>query len=148
MSNFSENLKILMRDDNLSSASLHKLTGISKTQLGKYLSNHYEPSLKNAIKISNYFNCSLDYLLGLDEERNGYEKLIEPSFDKFIIRYKELLILNNTNHKRISTAENFNRNLLVYWNKHKTLPSLDILNKIAKHLKTSVDYLIGRIDYY
>lgn len=93
-----------------------------------------------------FYVPSLDYLLGVDNEKNTYDTLTEPNYEKFILRYKELLKSNNTNHKQLSTNAKFNRNLLVYWNKNKSLPTLDILYKIAIHLKTSVDYLIGRTD--
>lgn len=146
MSKFAERLSELIKNENLTTVSLQKATGISRTQLGKYISNFYEPSLNNAIKISNYFKCSLDYLLGIDNIENLYDNFLEPNYEKFITRYKELLKLNNTNHNKISKIANFNRNNLIYWQKHKSLPTLDILYKIAICLNTKVEYLIGRID--
>ena len=144
MSKFGENLKELMNDENLSTVILNRKIGISKTQLGKYLSGYYEPTLKNAIKICNYFDCSLDYLLGIDSDKNSFDKFTLPSYDKFIKRYFELIKENHTNHKQLSTSAKFNRNNLVYWQKNKTLPTLDILYKLALILNTKVEYLIGR----
>lgn len=146
MSNFAERLSFVMKRENLSTVKLKKLVDISTTQIGRYLSGYYEPSLDNAIKLSTYFKCSLDYLLGLDEIPNRYGIYNKLNFEKFICRYYELLKLNNTNHNRVSIEAKFNRNNLIYWQKNKSLPTLDILYKLSIQLHVNVEYLIGRTD--
>ena len=95
MSNFGENLCEIMKEKKLSTIDIKNLIGISTTQTGRYLSGNYEPTLKNAIKISNFFNYSLDFLLGLDDIPNRYEKFNHVSFEKFIERYHKLMKDNN-----------------------------------------------------
>lgn len=146
MSKFAETLLRLTKEKNLNTTKLKKALGISKTQTAKYLNGIYEPSLKNALKICELFNCSMDFMLGFDDIPNRFGELQEPSFDKFIARYKELLKINNTNHSKVSKQAQFNRNNLIYWEKNKCLPTLDILSKLSECLKTPVEYLIGRTD--
>lgn len=147
MSNFQERLSMLFKSERLSLATANTKIGISKTQLGKYLSGYYIPSLKNAIKLASYFNCSIDYLVGKDDVKNKYIISNEPNFDKFLNRYKSLLIENNLNHYKITKQLGINRNNLDYWKKHKVLPSLDILTSLATTLQSSIEFLIGRTDY-
>lgn len=146
MSNFDENLAILFKNENLSTVSAQKLLGISKTQLGRYLSGFYEPTLKNALKICNYFQCSIDYLMGLDIEKNKFKNFKNPSFETFIDRYFSLLKKNNISHYKIAKELNINRNNLNYWRKNKSIPTLNILYKISNKLETSIEFLIGRTD--
>lgn len=146
MSKISEIINKLVKSENLSTVSANKVLGISKTQLGRYLSGFYEPSLKNAIIICNHFKCSLDYLLGLDFNINRFGKLNEPNFDIFLNRYFSLLDQRKISHYSLANELTFNRNNLNYWKKCKSFPSLDILTKIASKFSISVDYLIGRTD--
>ena len=134
----------LLQSKNMNTQSLKKEIGISTTQSGRYLSGYYEPSLKNALKICDYFNCSLDYLVGLDNEIKRNKQTQTPNAAKFLSRYNELLKQNNTNHYRVAKELKFNRNNLIYWQQHKTFPTLTILANLAQHLHTSIEYLIGR----
>lgn len=146
MSKFCERLKDLFKSECLSTISANQKIGISKTQLGKYLSGYYLPSLKNAIKICNYFHCSLDFLCGTDEIKNRFDLLHEPSFSVFIKRYSELLLKNNISHYQLTKQIKINRNNLDYWKSKRTLPTLDILKLLAQQLNTTIEYLIGRTD--
>jgi transcriptional regulator with XRE-family HTH domain len=42
-------------------------TGISQGLIGDWAAGRKEPSLKNSLKIAEYFNVSLDYLVGRTE---------------------------------------------------------------------------------
>lgn len=146
MSNFCEVLRNLLKREKLSLMKAQQELGISRTQLGRYISGYYMPTLKNALIICDYFKCSLDYLLGKDDIPNWYGDFNEPDFDKFSKRYAELLIKNDTNHYRLTHELKINRNNLVYWNKKRVFPTLDILLKISIYLNSSIEFLIGRTD--
>ena len=70
MSNFVKNLTKLMDSEKISLSNLHKSTGISKTQLGKYVAGYYEPSVSNLVKLCDFFNCSVNFMLGLTTDEN------------------------------------------------------------------------------
>lgn len=42
--------------------------GISKQKLSKWKTGYNEPSIDEIIKLSNYFNVSSDYLLGIKDD--------------------------------------------------------------------------------
>ena len=146
MSNMSENISQLLKSKNLSTVSGQQVLGISKTQLGKYISGFYMPSLKNALIICNYFKCSLDYLMGIDLVINRFGEFLNPSYELFNLRFEELIKEHGLTKYLIAKTMNFNRNNITYWQRHKSFPSLDVLQKLAQILKVSIEFLIGRTD--
>ena len=146
MSNMSENISQLLKSKNLSTVSGQQVLGISKTQLGKYISGFYMPSLKNALIICNCFKCSLDYLMGIDLVINRFGEFLNPSYELFNLRFEELIKEHGLTKYLIAKTMNFNRNNITYWQMHKSFPSLDVLQKLAQILKVSIEFLIGRTD--
>ena len=67
LSNFAENLNDLILDNNLSVKTFSEKLGFNLSECYKYLRKEYLPCLANIIKIADYFECSIDYLLGLGE---------------------------------------------------------------------------------
>lgn len=63
--NFSERLKELRQARELSQMDLAKKTGLSQSAIAKWELNKTEPTASNLITLSNFFDESIDYLLGL-----------------------------------------------------------------------------------
>jgi transcriptional regulator with XRE-family HTH domain len=61
---FSQILSNYMKTENVTSYALSKGTGISDSLIGYYRSGKNSPSAENLIKIADFFNCSIDYLVG------------------------------------------------------------------------------------
>lgn len=66
MSYFSEMLRGLRKDNGITQAQLAKEIGVSKSSINMYERGEREPSYKTLEKISQYFNISIDLLLGND----------------------------------------------------------------------------------
>lgn len=94
---FQENLKRLMSSRNFSMKALSDEVGITSATISRYLSGNRTPDLQQIIKIAEYFNVSIDWLLGI----NG---------DKFDIMPKEiqdiahLYTLANLDDRRVVQA--------------------------------------------
>lgn len=73
---FSYRLIVLMEDFNMSQVDLSKKIGISNVTISRYLSGDRVPRLDVITKIASAFNVSVDYLLGLSDDKNG-EMLIQ-----------------------------------------------------------------------
>ena len=94
-----------------------------------------------AIKLADYFNCTLDYLLGRKDENYATEFKPCPEFGKhFDDICKKLKVSRSRLHDDTNIAESVMR----YWIKGKTKPSVFSLTQIADALNVSIDYLIGR----
>ena len=101
MSKFGENLKELMNDENSTTVTLNKEIGISKTQLGKYLSGYYEPTLKNAIKTAHNITEKSNQLA--NEETTISE--IQKKIKELQIEVSSELTSAKTSKENISTIE-------------------------------------------
>mgnify|MGYP001271497850 CR=1 FL=1 len=60
-----ERIKVLRTQKGMTQAALALELGIAKTTLAAYEQEKNEPSSETLIKISNFFNVSTDYLLGI-----------------------------------------------------------------------------------
>lgn len=80
-----KNLKTLRKNLNLTQQDCANYLGLSKTTLCYYEQGRMSPSIETTIKIADYFNCSVDYLLGhetqgivhLDAYTPAQQKLFE-----------------------------------------------------------------------
>lgn len=61
---FSERFRALLNECKMSQYALHKKTGLSYDNFNKWLKGVNSPFLDNLIKLSQAFDCSIDYLIG------------------------------------------------------------------------------------
>lgn len=71
--NLGERLKNLRLEKGVSQTELAKQFNIARSTLSQYESNQRTPSDEIKIKLSEYFNVSVDYLLGKTDFRNYTE---------------------------------------------------------------------------
>ena len=64
MITFSKRLKDLRKENNISQLELAKLLNMTKMAISHWESGHSEPSISQLIEISNYFDVTVDYLIG------------------------------------------------------------------------------------
>ena len=73
--NFIYRLGVLLDDNNMTQTQLAKKIGTSNVTICRYLTGERIPRLDVVARIASTFNVSLDYLLGLSEDKNI------PNFD-------------------------------------------------------------------
>ena len=140
---FSEVLNDLIIDTGLSKRQVALLCNVTTSQMTAFLRGAV-PSIETAVKFANYFDCSLNYLMGCDDDKHQ-TKLIRTDFEleHFLDRFNSVLAANKISHwqlcKRIGVSESNIRG----WRKG-AVPKLDTLCKIANYLNCSIDYLLGR----
>ncbi len=81
---FSKRLKNLRTEKNISQEELAKLLNVSRTSVTNYELGRNEASAQVLNKLSEIFNCSIDYLLGKSDIRNP-EKEINFDPDKLYL---------------------------------------------------------------
>lgn len=74
--NLGERLKKLRLEKGISQTDLAKKFNIARSTLSQYESNQRTPSDEMKVKLSEYFNVSLDYLLGKTDLENHENKEI------------------------------------------------------------------------
>ena len=70
MTNLSDRLKELRKEKKITQSDLGKILGVVKTTISMYENSNSTPNDEIKLKISEYFNVSLDYLLGKTDIRN------------------------------------------------------------------------------
>lgn len=88
---FSEILKDLRTECNMSQSELAKKLDISPSTVGMYEQGRRYPDFDTLIKIANHFNVSLDFLLGRSENRNDNKESEYKVYPKEVIDlYEEI----------------------------------------------------------
>jgi len=64
MATFKDRLKELRMERNISQQDLGKIVNMSKMAISHWESGHSEPSIAQLIVLSNFFDVSVDYLIG------------------------------------------------------------------------------------
>ena len=138
---FTENFIELCEQSNLNQKQIAKEIGINQSQISRYLKGIL-PDIKTVVKIADYFNHSIDYMIGLiDNEEKPSKKGYNPSM--FYKNYQYLLNKNNTTHYQLAKNKIVCETSLRLWKKD-TLPKFEVICNIAYYLGGSVDELLGR----
>lgn len=143
MNEFHEILKDLVLDTGLSLRQLAKESGVSAMQYSRYLKGSL-PTIEVALRIAKYFDCSLDYLFGLDDKKNVLKyKTYNYDLSNFLDKYFSLLKANNISHYKFAKSQSFDESIIRKW-KNGKVPRLDVIYTIAYNLGGSIDDLVGR----
>ena len=68
------NLKKLRQEYGISQARLAEAIGVSQPSINKYENHDIEPEIQILIRIADFFNTSVDYLIGHTELPRPYER--------------------------------------------------------------------------
>lgn len=143
MVEFVDSLNDLISGTNKSLRQLSKESSVSTMQYSRYL-NGSIPTIDISLKIAEYFQCTLDYMFGLSDEKKSL-KYTSYKYDisKFLTNYEKLLAQNNMSHYKFIKNSPFDESIIRHW-KQGSIPRMDIIYYIAKNLNGSIDDLIGR----
>lgn len=109
MSLFGSRLKYLRVHNNLTQRELAEIFNVSTSTIGMYEKNAREPSFKTLINIASYFNVSVDYLLGYENQKidslqssSSQQSIAEKNFFRIALHHPKLLdYLDNATEKDI-----------------------------------------------
>ena len=141
MSILSDNIKELLIERNLNNKSFASSIGLSAGTITNYIKNEMLPTVENLVKIADYFNCSIDYLLGKRED-NTQTSLNEcPPFSERLVYLRDYFNFSNQqiySHPEISKSRYYD------WLSGKRVPTLESVIALAEIFDCSVDFIIGR----
>lgn len=130
--------------DEKSKSQRAKKIGVSNTTYSNAYNYGIVPKTSSLIRIADYFNISVDYLIANTDDEY-FEKSLHP------VPFKERLI-ELQKAKDISTVYelsqliHIHRNNIAQWIKLNCIPLIDDLILIADFFHVSIDYLLGRTD--
>ncbi len=141
MTNFSEMLGELIKENHLSQKALAQRIGVSESRISEYLRKDKLPTVKNLIGLADCFQCSADFLLGLAYEstRNNFHPPV-PLAERIVY----LTQIYGYTPKRIFAESQIEKSRYYQWIKGERQPSLENVMKLAKLFGCSVDLILGR----
>ena len=110
----------------------------SKSTIYKWLRGEQLPKIDNAIKLRQYFNCSLDYLFGNASFEEAKGKIVST----FSTQLKKILKSKKITQQKLFEDLNLSSNN-AKWHKLNSNLRMDTVIKIANYLNVSIDYLVG-----
>ena len=143
LSKFSERLKDLMAEHELSSYSLSEKIGTWSGVVRTWARGVRLPNLENSIKLADYFCCSLDYLTGKEEK---YEEVRPRPLPPLYEHIRSVMKREGFTRYKITHDSSVKDSHFTNWAKGE-MPSLPTLCILADYMKVSLDYLVGRTDY-
>lgn len=140
---FQKRINELVADSELKNADLAKAGKFDYRSLSNALVYGIIPTTSTLIKIADYFNVSIDYLLGRTDKNDFFEM----SNSTFQQRFEELCKEKGVTHYKVSQDCFFDKSNISRWLSKGYLPTLEILDMITKYFNVSIDYILGRTDY-
>ncbi len=121
-----------------------KVIGISNTTYFNIYNYGVIPTTTSLMRIADYFNISIDYLIG-NTDIDSFVKSNEPI--SFWERLNSLRTESNipTIYK-LADSIHIHRNNIAQWKKQSSIPLIDDVELIADYFNVSIDYLLGRTD--
>ena len=141
LSKFSERLSELIFEAGLNAHTFASKLGCGENTIYAYIQRKRFPTLKMLVLIADYFECSADFLLGLEEENYSryYEKC--PSFRE---RFPALLSQCGISQYRLEKETKISHSTMVCWKNGKKEPTVESIVRISAALDRTVDFVLGR----
>lgn len=124
-------------------SELPKLLGIDYSSFSNALEYGILPTPRVAVKMADYFGCSLGYLLGNSDDEYFVSAKTPSSFAERIV---QLCAERQVSFATVSRECSFYRGYLARWVKQQYTPSWEYLELLADYFHVSLDYLLGRTD--
>lgn len=136
---FNDRFFDLCNDKDVNIIEVAKSTGIQEKTLYKICERNKYPSFEIVVLLCNYFDCSIDYLLGLTE---AVEKDFVYTTSNFIKNYRKFLENNNISLYRMYKDKGIGLSRIYNWGEGN-LPYVTTLITIAKYFNITVHDLIS-----
>ena len=143
MNQFQESIQDLMNEHKLNRVMLAKAVGVTSTTINGFFNYDYYPQIELAIKLSNYFDCSIDYLFGLtDVKTKEYDLDMNKVMQNFNDNISSMLKSSGVSNGKAMRDMGMGEFTLYRW-RRGMFPKTVTLIAVAKYFGVSVEYLLG-----
>lgn len=134
---FPERLRQLRTEADLTQQQLADIVGTTQQNIAFWETGRQRPKQPSLIKLANYFNVSIDYLLV--GKAQAEEKL-----SVFPERLKQLRVEAKLTQQQMAEAFNIKQPTYAQWETGRTKPKGETLERFADFFNVSTDYLLGK----
>lgn len=142
LSEFAEILESLMLEKELNASKLSKEVGINVSSISRYLRSERAPTVENIVKLADFFECSVEFLLGRETTQYKRSYFARPPFAEQLKVVKERY---NCTWQYFYQTENISASRFYEWKNGKHSPSLDCVVTLADRFECTVDFILGRV---
>lgn len=143
--NFHSRIKKLREASGLKQTELAQKLNIPRTTYSNYENARREPDFNTLKILAEFFDCSIDYLLGSRNEKRAYFKNNADNnivSERIKLRRKSLNMTQND----LALLLNVPKELINDFESGNELPDLNFLVSLSTILRTTSDYLLGISD--
>ena len=140
---FQKRFKSLLEESDYSRSEIAKLIPLSQSTLSNALTYGIIPSTKTLIKIADFFDISINFLLGKINIEDFYKSSSPASF---LPRFESLCSEKEVTHYKVAADCLFDKSNISRWISKGFLPELEILELLCDYFNVSPDYLLGRTE--
>ena len=142
MLKFAERLNDLILEKDVTPQQIKEEIGVDVYHK-KSEKNEYTPLLSEFIKLADYFECSLAYLAGVEDESG--KCAFQTDLPPFGARLRAVITERGISVRQLAKRADLSGTIVIYdWLNGKYLPRIGNLIEISKVLDCSLDYLVGR----
>jgi len=140
MATFSDRISELKLEKEISSQDLAAIVGVARFTIDRWRQGKVHLHLSHAIILADYFECTLDYLVGrCDNER----KFVSVPCPAFYSHFLAILDDRGISTYRLRLESQIKGGHLDKW-KNGSDPLIPTLITAAEYLDVTLDYLVGR----
>ena len=143
--NYSKVLKKLREDNKLTNIEMGRLLNISDSMYNRYEKQNQIIPIKHIETLSNYFNVSVDYILGFTNIKN-YKNTNFLNIEKSVLRLKEFRNENKLTQVVLAKKLNIANGTSANYERGRNVIATPFLYTICKNYNVSADYILGKID--
>lgn len=144
--NYGTRLKELRAIFKLSQNDVANLLNIKRSSYNQFEQQYDIIPIKRLNELANIFNCSIDYILNLNNNKiyKNSRKDIDIIISK--TRLKEFRKMNNLTQEKLAKVLETTQSVVAGFEKGRNLIATPFLYTICKKYNVSADYLLGKID--
>ena len=140
---FQKRFNSILEESDYSRSEIAKLIPLSQSTLSNALTYGIIPSTKTLVKIADFFDISISFLLGKTDTEDFYKSSSPASF---LSRFENLCSEKEVTHYKVAADCLFDKSNVSRWISKGFLPELEILELLCDYFNVSIDYLLGRTE--
>lgn len=126
---FTDNFVEFLHLHNISAYQVAKGTSISQGTMNEYKNGKKLPTIQNLVKISNYLDCSTDYLLGRTDNINSHK---EHSKNTVTGSYNVVDVDNSNIAVNASSLDEHQKLLIDLYNQLSPIEQINLIADLSK----------------
>ena len=144
--NYGIKLKELREYYNMSQYDVAKLLNIKRSSYNQFEQQYDIVPIKRLNELSNIFDCSIDYILGLSEKKSYYGANKEINMSISMERLKKFRKDHRLTQEKLASILETSTSVVGGFERGRNIIATPFLYTICKKYHLSADYLLGKID--